>query len=125
MKNNGVEMNILEEASVKVLSHAYKDSRPKFGIGLATIALLISAVVINFLTIEQKCQERKLNKIAQKKSWFHKRRVKKVIKTHLTTEQYKNESTHLINGLFDAAANSSDTEIDELVNKIKKQNKIV
>jgi hypothetical protein len=117
-------MDILEESSVKVLSYAYKDKKPTFVIGLATVALLISAVVINLLTVEQKCKERNVKKLAQRKSWWNRRKVKSIIKAHLTKEQYANESTALVNGLFDAAANSSDYDMDKLILSIKQKNHI-
>jgi hypothetical protein len=56
-----------------------------------------------------------LHTFSERRGWFTKMRIKKLLRKELSSEQYQQYSFQLLNALLDIGANLTDDEVQTLV----------
>lgn len=127
MTNNDKIKNI----AIKVLEKSNVPKNDNHTFDPFTILMIIS-VILTIIRIIQECNKNKLNKdcsmndkcslygeqikeLSQKRGWFTKMRIKRILRREMSPEDYDKYSMNIINTLLDEGANLTDDDIQTLV----------
>lgn len=120
----------LEKIAQKVLDNVKQPDTDDHGIDPITIILVIS-VILTLIRVVQECRKqrnllknqteaalllkRDIQDIIIKDSWFNRRRLKKIIKNTLSSDQYGVYGTALQNSIMETGVNLTDEEVYTLM----------
>jgi len=120
----------LKTIAGKVLNTAGVAQDEEFGSVIAI--LMIISIILTVIRVLQECNKNKLTPqstaqdkyaiygeqlrtFGERRGWFTKMRIKKLLRRELSPEQYQKYSFQLLNALLDIGANLTDDEVRTLV----------
>jgi hypothetical protein len=120
----------LKTIASKILNQAGASQDEEFGsvIGI----LMVISIILSLVRILQECNKNKLNisctaqdkynlygselkLYSERRGWFTKMRIKKLLRRELSEQQYQKYSYQLLNALLDIGAHLTDDEVQTLV----------
>lgn len=122
----------LKAIAVKILNKStMRPEEGQYGFAVVTILMIIS-IVLTCVRILQECNKNKLSSdcsasdkyslygeqlktFSERKGWFTKMRIKKVLRREMTPEDYKKYSISILAALLDTGETLTDDEIKTLV----------
>jgi len=102
-------MKTIDDFAHKTLQVAYKDEPPQIFIEL----IMIIAIIVNIIGIIQRCKEKDVPSRVKNHKLSDKRILKRIMKKHLTKEQYQSESKKLTSALLQIGEDSDPEEIQK------------
>jgi len=120
----------LKTIAGKVLNKAGVSQDEKFGSVIAILMMI--SIILTVVRVLQECNKSKLtaqstaqdkyaiygeqlHTLSQRRGWFTKMRIKKLLRRELSPQQYQQYSFQLLNALLDIGANLTDDEVQTLV----------
>jgi hypothetical protein len=121
----------LKAIAIKVLEKSRVPKEDNYGFAIVTILMIIS-IILTCVRILQECNKNKLTSqstaedkyliygeqlhtFSERRGWFTKMRIKKLLRRELSPEQYQKYSFQLLNALLDIGENLTDDEVQTLV----------
>lgn len=121
----------LKAIAIKILEKSNVSKDTNYGFAIVTILMMIS-IILTCVRILQECNKNKLtaqstaqdkyamygeqlHTFSERRGWFTKMRIKKLLRKELSPAQYQQYSFQLLNALLDIGANLTDDEVQTLV----------
>lgn len=121
----------LKAIAIKILEKSNVSKDSNYGFAIVTILMMIS-IILTCVRILQECNKNKLtaqstaqdkyamygeqlHTFSERRGWFTKMRIKKLLRKELSPAQYQQYSFQLLNALLDIGANLTDDEVQTLV----------
>lgn len=121
----------LKDIAVKVLEKSTVPKDDNYGFAVVTILMVIS-IILTCIRILQECNKSKLNTqsslndkteiygeqlktFSQRRGWFTKMRIKKILRREMKKEDYEKYALGIINGMLDIGETLTEDEIRTLV----------
>ena len=121
----------LKSIAIKVLEKTNVPKTDNYGFAVVTILMIIS-IILTCVRILQECNKNKLSAqstvqdkysmygeqlhtFSERKGWFTKMRIKKILRRELTREDYEKYSLAILNALLETGEILTDDEISTLV----------
>ena len=121
----------LKNIAIKVLEKTNVPKTDNYGFALVTILMIIS-IILTCVRILQECNKNKLSAqstpqdkysmygeqlhtFSERKGWFTKMRIKKILRREMTREDYEKYSLAILNALLETGEILTDDEISTLV----------
>jgi hypothetical protein len=117
----GIAKNVMNKAGIP--------EEEEFGSVIAI--LMVISIILTLIRVLQECNKNKtenmtaqdktpiygesIRTFSKKRGWFTRLRIKRIIKKHLNSEQYKKYSIKLTESLMDVGENLKDDEVYSLV----------
>lgn len=124
----------LDKIAKKVLDNTKIDIPKDYSFDPITILMIIS-IILTLIRIIQECRKKRtliknktesanlmkrdIQEIVLKDSWFNRRRLQRVIKQHLSKDQFKVYNTALQDSIMDVGINLTDDEVYTLMENIQ------
>jgi hypothetical protein len=121
--------NEVKSIAKNVMSKAGIPEEEEFGSVIAI--LMVISIILTLVRVLQECNKSKtenmtaqdkvpiygesIRTFSKKRGWFTRLRIKRIIKKHLNSEQYKKYSIKLTESLMDVGENLKDDEVYSLV----------
>jgi hypothetical protein len=121
----------LKSIAVKVLEKSNVPKEDNYGFAIVTILMIIS-IILTCVRILQECNKNKLTSqstaedkfsmygeqlhtFSQRRGWFTKMRIKKILRREMKKEDYEKYSLSILNALLEKGETLTDDEISTLV----------
>jgi hypothetical protein len=120
----------LEKIAKKVLSNIDQKQEDNYGIDPLTLILIIG-VLLSLIRVIQECRKKRtllknknelagvikrdIQELVLKDSWFNNLRLKRILKQHLTKDQYRVYGSVLQNNIMEVGVNLTEEEICTLM----------
>jgi len=121
----------LKSIAIKVLEKTNVPKTDNYGFAVVTILMIIS-IILTCVRILQECNKNKLSAqstvqdkysmygeqlhtFSERKGWFTKMRIKKILRREMTREDYEKYSLAILNALLETGEILTDDEISTLV----------
>ena len=121
----------LKNIAIKILSKSTVPKENTYGFAVVTILMIIS-IILTCVRIIQECNKNKLSiqctsedkyalygeqlrSFSERRGWFTKMRIKKILRREMNKEDYEKYSLALLNALLDTGEVLTDDEIITLV----------
>jgi hypothetical protein len=121
----------LKSIAIKVLEKSHLPKEDNYGFAIVTILMIIS-IILTCIRILQECNKNKLSALStqadkynlygeqvkafsQKRGWFTKMRIKKILRREMTKEDYNKYSFAILSALLDTGEVLTEDEIITLV----------
>jgi hypothetical protein len=121
----------LKNIAIKVLEKSNVPKEDNYGFAIVTILMIIS-IILTCVRILQECNKNKLSAqstaedkytmygeqlktFSEKRGWFTKMRIKKILRREMTKENYNKYSFAILSALLDTGEVLTDDEIITLV----------
>jgi len=120
----------LEKIAKKILVNVDQKQNDNYGIDPITIIIVIG-VILSLIRVIQECRKKRtllknknelanvikrdIQELVLKDSWFNNLRLKRILKQHLTKDQYKAYGIELQNSIMEVGINLTDEEICTLM----------
>ena len=121
----------LKAIAIKVLEKSNVQKEGTYGFAIVTILMIIS-IILTCVRILQECNKSKLSAqsstedkcsiygeqlktFSERRGWFTKMRIKKILRKEMNTEDYAKYSLSILNALLDTGENLTDDDIITLV----------
>jgi hypothetical protein len=121
----------LKNIAIKVLEKTNVPKTDNYGFALVTILMIIS-IILTCVRILQECNKNKLSAqstaqdkysmygeqlhtFSERRGWFTKMRIKKILRREMTREDYEKYSLAILNALLETGEILTDDEISTLV----------
>jgi len=89
---------------------AYKNEKPQ----IVVTVLMIISIIVGVIGVIQRCQQNKeedvVKRIRRRRPW-DKRAIRRIMKEHLTEEQFNSEGKKILGGLLEVVKTAEDKEI--------------
>lgn len=129
--NKAINEDKLKAIATKILEKSNVPKEDTYGFAIITILMIIS-VVLTCIRIIQECNKSKLSVestsqekyllyseqikfFSDRKGWFTKMRIKKILRREMTREDYEKYSLSILSALLDTGEILTDDEITTLV----------
>lgn len=122
-------MEKIDQIAEKVLSKTSISKEQKFGSVIAVI--MITGIIINVIRVVQECEKKNttdlhgneqyaffrktFKNLCSKRGWFNSMRLKKIIRQHLSAEDYRKYKTEIHNAILDTGIDLSEEETQVLM----------
>ena len=121
----------LKNIAIKVLEKTNVPKTDNYGFAVVTILMVIS-IILTCVRILQECNKNKLSAqstaedkysmygeqlhtFSERRGWFTKMRIKKILRREMTREDYEKYSLAILNALLETGEILTDDEISTLV----------
>lgn len=122
----------LKEIGIKILEKSKVPKEDKYGFAIVTVLMIIS-IVLTCIRILQECNKTKLSQnnysqqektalygeqiktFSERRGWFTKMRIKKVLRREMTKENYEKYSLSILNALLETGEVLTDDDVAILV----------
>lgn len=121
----------LKNIAIKILEKSNIPKEDNYGFAIVTILMIIS-IVLTCIRVIQECNKNKLPKncttydkcqlygeqirlYSQKRGWFTKMRIKKIMRREMSQEDYQKYSISILSALLDSGETLTEDEITTLV----------
>jgi len=121
----------LKSIAIKVLEKTNVPKTDNYGFAVVTILMIIS-IILTCVRILQECNKNKLSAqstvqdkysmygeqlhtFSERRGWFTKMRIKKILRREMTREDYEKYSLAILNALLETGEILTDDEISTLV----------
>jgi len=121
----------LKAIAIKVLEKSTVPKQDNYGFAIVTILMIIS-IILTCVRILQECNKNKLtaqstaedkyamygeqlHTFSERKGWFTKMRIKKILRREMKKEDYEKYSLAIVNALLQTGETLTDDEITTLV----------
>jgi cell division protein FtsL len=120
----------LEKIAKKVLSNIDQKQEDNYGIDPLTLILIIG-ILLSLIRVIQECRKKRtllknknelagvikrdIQELILKDSWFNNLRLKRILKQHLTKDQYRVYGSVLQNNIMEVGVNLTEEEICTLM----------
>lgn len=120
----------LEKIAKKVLNNIDQKQEDKYGIDPLTLIIIIG-VLLSLIRVIQECRKKRsllknknelallmkrdIQELVLKDSWFNNYRLKRILKQHLSKDQYKAYGSQLQNSIMEVGINLTEEEICTLM----------
>jgi hypothetical protein len=121
----------LKAIAIKVLEKSTVPKQDNYGFAIVTILMIIS-IILTCFRILQECNKNKLtaqstaedkyamygeqlHTFSERKGWFTKMRIKKILRREMKKEDYEKYSLAIVNALLQTGETLTDDEITTLV----------
>jgi hypothetical protein len=121
----------LKAIAIKILEKSTLPKEDNYGFAIVTILMMIS-IILTCVRILQECNKNKLSAqstaqdkyamygeqlhtFSERRGWFTKMRIKKILRREMTREDYNKYSLSILNALLETGEILTDDEIKTLV----------
>ena len=121
----------LKNIAIKILEKSRVPKEDNYGFAIVTILMIIS-IVLTCVRILQECNKNKLSTLStaedkynlygeqlrsfsERRGWFTKMRIKKILRREMTKEDYEKYSLAILNALLETGEILTDDEVKILV----------
>jgi hypothetical protein len=121
----------LKAIAIKILEKSTVPKQDNYGFAIVTILMIIS-IILTCVRILQECNKNKLSvqstsedkyamygeqlhTFSERRGWFTKMRIKKILRREMTKEDYEKYSLSILNALLETGETLTDDEISTLV----------
>jgi hypothetical protein len=121
----------LKAIAIKILDKSTLPKEDNYGFAIVTILMMIS-IILTCVRILQECNKNKLTSqstaqdkyaiygeqlhtFSERRGWFTKMRIKKILRREMTREEYNKYSLSILNALLETGEILTDDEIQTLV----------
>jgi hypothetical protein len=121
----------LKAIAIKILEKSTVPKEDNYGFAIVTILMIIS-IVLTCIRILQECNKNKLaaqstaedkysmygeqlHTFSQRRGWFTKMRIKKILRREMKREDYEKYSLSILNALLETGEILTDDEVSTLV----------
>lgn len=121
----------LKAIAIKILDKSTLPKEDNYGFAVVTILMIIS-IILTCVRILQECNKNKLtaqstaqdkyamygeqlHTFSERRGWFTKMRIKKILRREMTREDYNKYSLSILNALLETGEILTDDEIQTLV----------
>lgn len=121
----------LKAIAIKILDKSTLPKEDNYGFAVVTILMMIS-IILTCVRILQECNKNKLtaqstaqdkyaiygeqlHTFSERRGWFTKMRIKKILRREMTREDYNKYSLSILNALLETGEVLTDDEIQTLV----------
>jgi len=117
----------LKNLATEVLS---SQDLPEDKFGSVIMIIMMVAILVNVIRVIQECNKNKTKKsvdfykttirnLCERRGWFTKMKLRKLIRTELKPDDYKEYGWHLVNAILNKGENITDEEVLTLLETTK------